>query len=175
LASPSLLGVADTYSVELLHPWRDGRSDQQLGAKGLSNHRWIVGANVGLVLNHLGLVVGWECNQANVCDTEFRPLVARFADSMVVLADSAFHGKWGDPPNMKVCPRGIWNTRMLMETVWSMLTKVCHFKHLAHPVADYFRARVAFLFAAFNLLVQWNGLQPDAPGVVHLTIAEFSL
>lgn len=175
LAAPSLLGVADTYGVELLHPWREGRSPQPLGAKGLSNHRWIVGAKVGVVLNHLGLVAAWECNQANVSDTAFRPLVARFADSMVVLADSAFHGKWGDPPNLKICPRGTWNTRMIMETVWSMLTKVCHFKHLAHQVADYFRARVAFLFAAFNLLAQWNGLQPDQLGVVHLSIAEFSL
>ena len=105
----------------------------------------------------------------------FRPLVARFADSMVVLTDSAFHGQTGDPTNMKVCRRGTWNTRMLIETVWSMLTKVCHFKHVCHQGADYFRARMAFTFAAFNLLVQWNGLQPDAHGVVHLSIAEFSL
>ena len=47
LAAPSLLGVADTYGLELLHPGREGRSAQPLGAKGLSNHRWIVGAKGG--------------------------------------------------------------------------------------------------------------------------------
>ena len=57
LAEPSLLGVADTYGVELLHPMREGRSPQQLGKTGLSNHRWIVGGKLAFVLNHLGLVV----------------------------------------------------------------------------------------------------------------------
>jgi hypothetical protein len=175
LASPSLLGVADTYGIELLHPWRDGRSEKQLGTKGLSNHRWIIGAKLGVVLNHLGLVVAWDCNQANVSDTEFRPLIAQFQDEMVVLTDTAFHGKTGDPANMKICKRGTWNTRMLIETVLSMLTNVCHLKKVAHRVADYFRARMAFVLAAFNILVQWNSLQPDENGMVHLSIAEFSL
>ena len=31
LAAPSLLGVADTYGIELLHPRREGRSPNQLG------------------------------------------------------------------------------------------------------------------------------------------------
>ena len=43
LAQPTLLGVADTYGIELIHPWREDRSEWQLGRKGLSNHRWIVG------------------------------------------------------------------------------------------------------------------------------------
>jgi len=34
---------------------------------------------------------------------------------------------------------------------------------------------MAFVIAAFNVLVQWHGLQPDDQGVVHLAIAEFSL
>jgi len=29
--------------------------------------------------------------------------------------------------------------------------------------------------AAFNLLVQWDGLKADEQGFVHLSIAEFSL
>ncbi len=56
-----------------------------------------------------------------------------------------------------------------------MLTKVCHLKHACHLVADYFRARIAFVLAAFNLLTQWDGLQVDETGFVHLSIAEFSL
>jgi hypothetical protein len=34
---------------------------------------------------------------------------------------------------------------------------------------------MAFIIAAFNLLVQWDGFQPDATGMVHLSIAKFSL
>jgi hypothetical protein len=29
--------------------------------------------------------------------------------------------------------------------------------------------------ALFNLLVQWHGLKPDRDGMLHLSIAEFSL
>ena len=43
LAAPTVLGVIDTYGIELIHPMREGRSPQQIGRKGLSNHRWIVG------------------------------------------------------------------------------------------------------------------------------------
>ncbi len=42
LAAPTVLGVIDTYGIELIHPMREGRSSQQIGRKGLSNHRWIV-------------------------------------------------------------------------------------------------------------------------------------
>ncbi|NJN95815.1 MAG: hypothetical protein HC875_17780 [Anaerolineales bacterium] len=33
LAAPSLLGVIDSYGIELLHPIREGRSPQQIGKK----------------------------------------------------------------------------------------------------------------------------------------------
>jgi hypothetical protein len=39
----------------------------------------------------------------------------------------------------------------------------------------YFQARLAFTMAAFNVLVQWHGLLPNASGFVPLSIAEFSL
>ena len=38
-----------------------------------------------------------------------------------------------------------------------------------------FQARLAFTMAAFNVLVQWHGLEPYASGFVPLSIAEFSL
>src|SRR6202795_2155223 len=59
LASPTVLGVIDTYGIELIHPMREGRSPQQSGRKGLSNHRWIVGGTLCLVLNTHGLGGGW--------------------------------------------------------------------------------------------------------------------
>jgi hypothetical protein len=43
LAAPTFFTVIDTYGIELLHPWRAGRSLRQVGRKGFSNHRWIVG------------------------------------------------------------------------------------------------------------------------------------
>ena len=175
LAAPSLLGVMDSYGIELLHPVREGRSPQQLGKKGKSNYRWIVGGKLCLVLNHLGLVCAWDCATANVSDTHFQSLAQSFQDQMVILADSGFHAKAGDPSNLKLCRWGEWNERMMLETVLSMLTLVCHFKKLTHRVWDYFKARLAFTMAAFNLLVQWDGLQPDERGFVHLSIAQFSL
>jgi hypothetical protein len=175
LAPPTVLGVADSYGIELIHPIREGRSPQQIGKKGLSNHRWIVGGKLALVLNQWGLVTDWDCDTANVYDATFHPLIEQFAERMIVLADSAFHAKEGDPLNLKICARGTWNERMVVETVLSMLTTVCHFKKVAHRVWDYFQSRLAFTMAAFNLLVQWHGLQPDEHGRIHLSIAEFSL
>ncbi|HYQ91089.1 MAG TPA: transposase, partial [Candidatus Competibacteraceae bacterium] len=64
LAAPTLLGVIDTDGIELLHPRRYGRSRTQWGRKGVSNHRWIVGGKRCLLLNRLGLVVGWSCGPA---------------------------------------------------------------------------------------------------------------
>ena len=33
----------------------------------------------------------------------------------------------------------------------------------------------AYTLAAFNILIQWNGLQPDGSGQVRLSIAQFTL
>lgn len=175
LASPTMLGVIDSYGIELIHPVREGRTPNQIGKKGKSNSRWIVGGKLCLVLNQLGLVSGWDCDTANVHDTSFQHLIQKFSDQMVVLGDMGFHARQGDPSNLKLCQRGEWNERMTVETVLSMLTLVCHFKKVMHRVWDYFRARLGFTLAVFNLLVQWNGLKPDENGFVHLSIAEFSL
>jgi hypothetical protein len=175
LAEPTALGVADTYGIELLHPYREGRSEKQIGKKGYSNHRWIVGGKLCYVLNKWGLIVGWDCATANVYDTTFHPLIRSFEEEMFILVDHGFYSKTENPANMKVCKRGSWNVRMIAETVLSMLTTVCHFKRVSHRVWEYFKARLAFTMAAFNLLVQWHGLNPDENGVVRLSIAEFSL
>src|SRR6266581_4798919 len=175
LAAPTVLAVFDTYGIELIHPMREGRSPQQMGRKGLSNHRWIVGDKLCLLLNQYGLVVGWECATANVADNTFQWLIRQGDGRMIVLSDTAFHAAEGDPANLKLCPRGAWQDRLLVETVLSMLTLVCHFKRVMHRVWAYFQARLAFTMAAFNVLVQWHGLEPYASGFVPLSIAEFSL
>lgn len=175
LADPTILGVADTFSIELIHPMRQGRSQEQIGKKGISNHRWIVGGKLAVVLNKFGLVASWDCDSANVYDATFQSLIKQFDGKMIVLTDSSFHAKEGDPDNMKVCKRGSWNVRMVIETVFSMLTNVCHFKKVSHRMWDYFKARLAFTIAAFNILTQWHGLIPDENGFVHLSIADFNL
>ena len=175
LAPPTLLGVVDSYGIELIHPVREGRSSTQIGGKGLSNHRWIVGCKLCLLVNQWGEVVGWLGASAHAHDTWFHPLIQGFEDRMIILADTGFHAHEGDPPNLKLCPRGLWNDRMLIETVFSMLTLISHFKKIGHRVMDYVLARLAFTVTAFNLLIQWHGLNPDPQGFIPLSIAEFNL
>src|SRR6266511_3252404 len=104
LATPTVLGVIDTSGMELIHPIREGRSPQQIGRKGLSNHRWIV---------------AWECATANVADNTFQWLIRQFEERMIVLSDTGFHAAEGDPTNLTLCQRGEWQDRLLVETVLS--------------------------------------------------------
>ena len=175
LATPTVLGVVDSYGIELLHPMREGRSRQQIGRKGQSHPRWIVGGKLCLLLTQWGLVVGWDCAGANAPDTAFHPLIETYEEEMIVLSDSAFHAKAGDPINLNLCDRGLWNTRMLVEIVLSMVSGVCHLEKVAHRTWAAFQTRLAFTLATFNLLVQWHGLKPDTQGFIHLSLAEFSL
>jgi hypothetical protein len=175
MADPSILGVIDSYGIELIHPVREGRSEKQIGKKGISNKRWIVGGKLCLLLNNLGLIVDWEFDTANVYDAVFHPIIEAVADWMVVLADSHFHSAEGDPANLKICPRGVWNERMVIETVLSMLTTIAGFKKVFHRTWPQFQARLAFTMGLFNVLAQWYGLPANADGFVPLSIAEFSL
>ena len=175
LAEPTTLAIADTYGIELVHPRRHGRSKMQIGKKGKSNSRWIVGGKLCFLLNQWGKVLEWDADTANVYDATFHPLIRRLEEDSVVLADSNFHSKAGDPPNLKVCKRGSWGVRLAIETVLSMLTVVCHIKHSRHRVWSSFRARLGWTMAAYNILVSWYGLHPDEHGRIHLSIAEFSL
>ena len=176
LANPTLIGVIDGFGIELIHPRREGRSEKQIGQKGLSNKRWIVGGKLCLLLNNIGLVVGWDVNTANVYEgTAFQHLVDEVAEKMLVFSDTGFAKEGWNPPNLKLCPRGTWNDRMMIESVLSMLTRVCHFKKVGHRVWSYFKSRVGWTMALFNILVQWNGIEPDETGFVHLSIANFSL
>lgn len=175
LAQPTILGVADTYGIELRHPWREDRADKQIGGKGLSNHRWIIGAKLGYVLNHSGLIVAWDYACANVADNAFHQLISDFEDTMVILTDMAFHRKEGDPPNQKACKRGTWGGRMVVETVLSLLTTVCRLKKASQRTWKGLHARLAYTMALFNILVLWDGLPADDDDILHFSIAEFAL
>jgi hypothetical protein len=192
MEEPTVLGVADTLGISMLHPKRAGRSTKQVGRFGISNRVWLVGGKLGVVLNKWGLVCAWDCATANVYDTHFHPLIERFREEMVVLADHGFYSakgsegygkrrrkEWAEPnssnpQNMKICRRGEWNDRMVVETFFSMLTTVFHLKKVGHRVWNYFQTRLGFAMALFNLLAQWSGLSFDQHGRVHLSVAQFS-
>jgi hypothetical protein len=176
MAEPSMLSVIDTYGIELIHPRREGRSKKQIGRKGKSNWRWIVGGKLCLLQNHLGLIIDWDYDSANVHDgTAFQDIIDQVAGKTVVFADAGFTKVDWHPDHLRLCKRGEWNDRMLIETTLSMLTLVCNFKKLFHRVWSYFASRMAYTMALFNILVQWDGLAPDDNRLVHLSIARFSL
>ena len=84
--------------------------------------RWIAGGKLCVLLNHLGLVVAWDCATANVYDgSAFQALVDGVADKMGVFADSHFVKKGWQSSNLRVCRRGEWNNRMRIEMPFSML------------------------------------------------------
>ncbi len=94
---------------------------------------------------------------------------------MIILADTGVHAKEGDAPNMPLCQRGTRNMRMVIETVWSMLTTVCRRKKVSHRTWSALHARLGFTLALFNILVQWDGFPVDTDGIVRLSIAQCSL
>src|SRR5262249_2870030 len=96
LAAPTVLGVIDTYGIDLIPPRREGRSRRQIGRKGLPNPRWIGGGKLCLLLNQGGLIVGGACATANVADNSFQWLIRQFEERMIVLSDTAFHAAEGD-------------------------------------------------------------------------------
>ncbi len=95
LADPTFFTVIDSYGIELIHPIREGRSVQQIGKKGKSNWRWIVGMKLCWLLNALGEVVAWDWNTANVHDQVFLPLVKQLEEESIVLADIGFNSAEG--------------------------------------------------------------------------------
>jgi len=76
-----------------------------------------VGGRLCLLINKFRLVVDWDFGTANRYDADFQHLAEKVVEEMMLLADTHFRAKDGDPPNLKICPRGTWNDRMVIETV----------------------------------------------------------
>jgi hypothetical protein len=177
LAEPTFFTVLDTYGIELLHPWRYGRSPQQVGRKGWSNHRWIVGLKLCWLINCRGEVVAWEWNTANRPDQDFAPVAAPFAGMTITLADEGFRYAKPRPENLKLCPRGTWNERMLIETVLSLVHRICRLKYLWHRARPYLVMHLAYVAALFNALLALTAQEapPLADAVPWPRIAQYSL
>ena len=94
---------------------------------------------------------------------------------MIGLADLYFAKADWFPSNLRLCRRGEWRSRILVETILSTLALVCHFKKVMHRRWDCFKTRVGFTMALFNLLIQWDGLPARDDGFVSLSIAQFCL
>ena len=63
---------------------------------------------------------------------------------------------------------------MLVETVLSMLTLVCHMKKVMHR-EGVFTGTLGVHHGGLQCAGPWHGFQPTASGFVPLSIAEFSL
>lgn len=157
LAGPTALGICDTLGIELLHPRREGRCEWHCARKGKSNGRWIVGQKFFVLLNQFGEVVRIGCCSANCHDTQFQCIIDSFEQEMIVLCDSGFHAKAGDPMNMKICPKGKWNERMLIETIFSICEGILNMKKMDYRVKASLRARLQYTAAALNLCMNWTG------------------
>ena len=98
------------------------------------------------MLNHLSLVVSWDCDRANVYDgSAFQRLVEDVASTTVVFSDTGFEKKDWHPTNLRICKGREWNVRML--------TYICDFKHSRHQVWQYFKTKLGFTIALFSILV----------------------
>lgn len=174
LAEPSLLNVVDSFPIELLFPIREGRSKQQLGKKNRDKGRWSIGIKLCWIINRLGQVVGWHWLTMNQSDQAFLPLLDLLREDGVVLADLGFRCKDGTPSNLKLRLKGTWYDRMDIETVYSLLTTVCHAKKMFHRTAHHLLARLAYTAAMFNVLIALDR-QFHPEHAFTLSIAQFSL
>jgi hypothetical protein len=172
LANPTFFTVIDSYGIELIHPVREGRSQTPLGKKGKSNRCWIVGIKLCWLLNAHGEVVAWDWNTANTHDQHFRYLAHQFDGETITLSDNGFRKAGEAARNLKFCAHKTWSERMVIETAFSLVTRVCHLKHITHRVATYLATRLAYVTALFNLLLQLSRAETDED-TMH--IAQFAL
>ncbi len=167
LVEPQTESIIDSYGVELIHPIREGRSPAQLGEKGLSNHRWIVGVKLCWLVTPGGQVIDWGWDSANIHDQNFRDIGLLWTDQTVVLSDRGFRLKGRKEANWVICQRGERSDRMVVERVFSILTVVNHLKKVFHRTERHLHARFGYVAAMFNCLFELAGGK--------LALAQFSL
>jgi hypothetical protein len=175
MEQPSVLNVVDSFPIELIFPIRAGRSVQQFGTKSRDKGRWSVGVKLCWILNRCGRVCGWIWDKMNYADNKFLDFFEEYDTQAVILADWGFRCADGVPDNVKLCKKGTWNNRMVVETSFSLLTVVCNAKKIHHRLEPYIEARLAYTVAMFNILLKlFHALHP-AESDFKMSIAEFSL
>jgi len=153
LADPSFFTVADTYGIELIHPRREGRSRDQVGKKGKSNGRWIVGVKLGWLINNEGKIVTWQWDTANVSDREFRDMPLAYNGETITLCDLGFREKDAPQENMLFCEKGTWSERYAVETDFSWVCELFNCKKMYHRKRSYIDARLGYMTALMNCLL----------------------
>jgi hypothetical protein len=159
LEEPTLLNYGDSFGIELVHPRREGRTKEQIGKKGVSNGRWIVGIKFCPLLNGQGRFVDWDADTANVHDSDFQRLFSQWKHEAASLTDKGFHRsqrRGGDCQNLVICQRGQRNYRMIIETVFSSWTRVFALKKIGERAWKSIEARLSYACAAWNLLTKWD-------------------
>jgi hypothetical protein len=152
----STMSIVATYGIELIHPRREGRSDAQLGRKGKSNGRWIVGSTWAVLINQRGEIVDWCWDTANEHDNTFRELVTAYNNETIGFSDLGFRKRDASPENFRYCAKGEWNDRYLIECVFRWMTDKFDAKQMYHRVDEYLEVRLRSLAAAFNILLKMN-------------------
>lgn len=172
LAKPTFFTVIDSYGIELIHPVREGRNKTPLGKKGKSNRRWIVGVKLCWLLNGRGEVVDWDWNSANTHDQHFRHLAHQFDEETITLSDYGFRKAGDEARNLKFCAHKTWGERMVIETAFSLITRVCRLKQVFHRIDTYIESRLAYVSALFNLLLKMSRADQDD---FSMHLAQFAL
>ncbi|OGY54196.1 MAG: hypothetical protein A2912_00415 [Candidatus Buchananbacteria bacterium RIFCSPLOWO2_01_FULL_40_23b] len=171
LGSKTFFGILDSFGIEIIHPIREGRSkqSQQVSKKGKSNHRWIIGRKVAVTMNQHYEVVTVSEETANVCDHDFN---GHHAESAAInLTDHGFKDKEGIPASFKICKKGSWNERMLIETLFSLWTRICNMKKSFHRTVKGFRAKISYLVTLTNIIIRKN----EELGFARLSMVQWSL
>lgn len=167
LAQQTLFEALDSFGIELIHPIREGRSKQseQVSGKGKSNHRWIIGRKICVSFNGKLRITNYADTTVNMSDNTFNEA---FIDKISIrLTDNGFRKREGQTPdNFKICSRGTWNDRMVVETLFSLWTRVCNMKKSFHRTVAGFKTKIAYLVALTNTLFDLN---------VQLQFNEFSM
>ena len=175
LADSEPVGYADSLGIELIHPRREGRSSKQIGKKGKSNHRWIVGIKYCPFLTARGRIRDWDAEGANTHDGAFQRILNCYQDDCKDLfVDSGFHRsdkRGGDGKHLRICKRGENNIRMMIETMFSVWVGVFGMKKITNRTWLSVEARLNFASAAYNLLMDWTE-QLSIDAKKHIGIAE---
>jgi hypothetical protein len=145
-----------------------------VGKNGFSNHCWIVGLELCWLINARGEVVAWDWTTANTADQRFARLATPVMDVTITLGDQCFNAV-DRPPNLKVCRRGEWNERMLIETVFSLVHRVCHVEYLWHRTRRYLHMHLAYVAALFNALLAPNRQIESRSEATWPHIAQYAL
>lgn len=153
LQQPSCFTVLDTFGIALIHPRRAGRSDQQIGRKGLSNGRWIVGIKIAWLVNAAGEVVDWQWDTANEADNRFRDLGTPDDGETITLTELGFRKTGAPQQHLKYCEKGTWNDRYQVESCFSVVEDRFHSKKIYHREEKHLEGRLGYMAALLNVLL----------------------